>query len=172
MKKLTAIALVGMICLTACAQEKKAVPAMKIIPQKTQPAAPAGEEISYTVSGTCAADVKMVYVVDPSNPRNVLDSIAVTNGKFSYTGKAAKNDMRNIHDGNKNMSFIIDGTPVALDLVAEKISGSALTFALQFSKTQSVNSRTGPPSGLRVIFTAERSTSVKVQPAKAIFPRA
>ena len=126
MKKLTAIALVGMICLTACAQEKKAVPAMKIIPQKTQPAAPAGEEISYNVSGTCAADVKMVYVVDPSNPRNVLDSIAVTNGKFSYTGKAAKNDMRNIHDGNKNMSFIVDGTPVALDLVKENLSGSAL----------------------------------------------
>ena len=126
MKKLTAIALVGMICLTACAQEKKAVPAMKIIPQKTQPAAPAGEEISYNVSGTCAADAKMVYVVDPSNPRNVLDSIAVTNGKFSYTGKAAKNDMRNIHDGNKNMSFIVDGTPVALDLVKENLSGSAL----------------------------------------------
>ena len=126
MKKLTAIALVGMICLTACAQEKKAVPAMKIIPQKTQAAAPAGEEINYTVSGTCAADAKMVYVVDPMNPRALVDSVKVTDGKFTYTGKAAQNAFMGLTAGMSPTLFIVDGTPITIDLTAGTLKGSAL----------------------------------------------
>lgn len=126
MKKLTAIALVGMICLTACAQEKKAVPAMKIIPQKTQPAAPAGEEISYTVSGTCAADVKMVYVVDPRNPRDIADSVKVADGKFAYTGKAPRNAFMGLTAGMEPTLFIVDGEPVTIDLTTGALKGSAL----------------------------------------------
>jgi len=126
MKKLTAIALVGMICLTACAQEKKAVPAMKIIPQKTQPAAPASEEISYTVSGTCAADAKMVYVVDPRNPRDIADSVKVADGKFTYTGKAPRNAFMGLTAGMEPTLFIVDGEPVTIDLTTGALKGSAL----------------------------------------------
>ncbi|MBR5699233.1 MAG: AhpC/TSA family protein [Prevotella sp.] len=130
MKKLFTIALVGMICLAACAQEKKAVPATKIIPQKTQPVAAIGEEVSYTVSGTCAADAKKVYVVNVVNPREFVDSANVSDGKFTYTGKAPKNSFMGIIDGRHNVAFLVDGTPVTMDLATGSLKGSPLNDKL------------------------------------------
>lgn len=125
MKKLFAMALAGMLCLSACAQ--KSVPAKKIVPQKPQAAAAAtGEEISYTVSGTCAADAKMVYVVDPRNPRDIADSVKVADGKFTYTGKAPRNAFMGLTAGMEPTLFIVDGEPVTVDLTTGALKGSAL----------------------------------------------
>ena len=125
MKKLFTFALAGIICLSACAQ--KSVPAKKIVPQKGKPAAAmTGEEISYTVSGTCAADAKMVYVVDPMNPRAVADSVKVTDGKFTYTGKAPRNAFMGLTAGMEPTMFIVDGEPVTIDLTTGALKGSAL----------------------------------------------
>ena len=126
MKKIYAIAFVGMLCLSACAQ--KSVPAKKIVPQKAQGTVmkTGVEPVSYTVSGTTAPDVKMVYVVDPLNPRELADSAKVVNGKFTITSKAAPNAFLGISDGNEPALFIVDGTPVTLDLTNKTLKGSAL----------------------------------------------
>ena len=125
MKKLFAMALAGIICLSACAQ--KSVPAKKIVPQKGKPAAAmTGEKISYTVSGTCAADAKMVYVVDPRNPRDIADSVKVADGKFTYTGKAPRNAFMGLTAGMEPTLFIVDGEPVTVDLTTGALKGSAL----------------------------------------------
>ena len=89
MKKLFTIALVGVFALSACAQKK----------------AEEKKEVSYTVSGTCAADAKMVYVVDPMNPRAVADSAmdhAESAGTFcsgSAHGERAEKPGRLQHTG-------------------------------------------------------------------------
>jgi peroxiredoxin len=126
MKKIYAIAFVGMLCLSACAQ--KSVPAKKIVPQKAQGTVmkTGVEPVGYTVSGTTATDVKMVYVVDPLNPRELADSAKVVNGKFTITSKAAPNAFLGISDGNEPALFIVDGTPVTLDLTNRTLKGSAL----------------------------------------------
>ena len=126
MKKLFVFALGGLLCLSACAQN--AVPAKKIVPQKPQPmaATTVGEEISYTVSGTAATDAKMVHIVNPMNPRVLADSAKVVDGNFTITGKAARNAFLGITAGEDPILFIVDETPVSIDLVSGKLTGSAL----------------------------------------------
>lgn len=124
MKKNIVIALMGMICMSACAQNS--VPAKKIIPQKPMAAAEAENEIEYSVSGTCATDVKKVYLLNPLNPRELADSANVADGKFTLTGKAPKNTFLGITAGQEPTLFIVDGTPVVIDLAAGTLKGSPL----------------------------------------------
>ena len=114
MKKLFAIAFVGVFALSACAQKS----------------AKERKEISYTVSGTCPAEVKKVYIMDPSlNQRvPVVDSVDVADGKFHYIGKAMEESFLGVAAStSKNPTmFIVDGTPVEIDLEKGTLKGSKL----------------------------------------------
>ncbi|MBQ9637589.1 MAG: AhpC/TSA family protein [Prevotella sp.] len=124
MKKSFVIALLGMVCLSACAQN--AVPAKKVVAQKSKAVADNGREVEFTISGTCAADAKKVYLINLLNPRELADSADVTDGKFTLKGKAAENALMGVTDGNEPTTFIIDGTPVELDLTNSTLKGSPL----------------------------------------------
>ena len=148
MKKFFVIALVGFLCLPTSAQsQKKAakaapkeVKAAKIV--SAQPAntvvANADSEISYTVSGTCAADVKMVHIVSALNPRDKEASINVTDGKFTYSGKAPRNAFMGIGIDKQTLMFIVDGTPIVMNLVDRTLKGSPLNEKLN-AYTQQMN---------------------------------
>ena len=114
MKKLFTIAFVGVFALSACAQKS----------------AKERKEISYTVSGTCPADVKKVYIMDPSlNQRvPVVDSVDVAGGKFQYIGKAMEESFLGVAASTSKgpTMFIVDGTPVEIDLEKGTLKGSKL----------------------------------------------
>ena len=114
MKKLFTIAFVGVFALSACAQKS----------------AKERKEISYTVSGTCPADVKKVYIMDPSlNQRvPVVDSVDVVGGKFQYIGKAMEESFLGVAASTSKgpTMFIVDGTPVEIDLEKGTLKGSKL----------------------------------------------
>lgn len=117
MKKLFTIALVGVFALSACAQKK----------------AEEKKEISYTVSGTCPAGVKKVMIVDPlKSQQQAAITLDVANGKFTYTGKALEETFFSISTGEEApvTTFIVDGTPVTLDLTAGTLKGSPLNEKL------------------------------------------
>ncbi|MCR5130570.1 MAG: AhpC/TSA family protein [Prevotella sp.] len=130
MKKYLVIALMGLLCLPACAQNS--VPAKKIIPQKGQPVAVAGTgaEIEFTVNGTCATDVKTVYLLNPMNPREPIDSAKVADGKFTFKGKAPQNSFLGVVSGREQPMFIVDGKPVSIDMTTGSVKGSALNEKL------------------------------------------
>ena len=127
-KKLFAIAFVGVFALSACAQ-KNAKNAER-------------KEISYTVNGVCPADVKKVYLMDPTlNQRvPVVDSIDVVGGKFTYTGKAMEESFLGIAGPESNpVMFIVDDKPVNIDLAAGTLKGSPLNekynaYQVEFNK--------------------------------------
>lgn len=117
MKKLFTIALVGVFALSACAQKK----------------AEEKKEISYTVSGTCPAGVEKVMIVDPlKSQQQAAITLDVTDGKFTYTGKALEETFFSISMGEEApvTTFIVDGTPVTLDLTAGTLKGSPLNEKL------------------------------------------
>ena len=114
MKKILTFALIGMLALSACAQKEK------------------GErkEISYTVNGVCPADVKKVYLLDPTLNQRVpiVDSIDVVGGKFTYTGKAMEEAFLGVFhpESNTPTMFFVDDKPVSIDFTANTLKGSAL----------------------------------------------
>ena len=113
MKKLFTIAFVGVFALSACAQKS----------------AKERKEISYTVSGTCPADVKKVYIVNPMQNQNpVVDSVDVAGGKFQYIGKAMEESFLGVAAATSKAPtmFIVDGTPVEIDLEKCTLKGSKL----------------------------------------------
>ena len=124
MRKFLTIALIGMLALSACAQKGER------------------KEISYTVSGTCPAEVKKVYIMDPTlNQRvPVADSIDVANGKFQYIGKAMEESFIGVAASTSNPTmFIVDGTPVEIDLGTGTLKGSKLNekyngYQVEFNK--------------------------------------
>lgn len=113
MKKLFTIAFVGVFALSACAQKS----------------AKERKEISYTVSGTCPAEVKKVYIVNPMQNQNpVIDSVDVAGGKFQYIGKAMEESFLGVAAATSKgpTMFIVDGTPVEIDLEKGTLKGSKL----------------------------------------------
>ena len=124
MRKFLTIALVGMLALSACAQKGER------------------KEISYTVSGTYPAEVKKVYIIDPTlNQRvPVADSVDVVGGKFQYIGKAMEESFLGVAASTSNPTmFIVDGTPVEIDLGTGTLKGSKLNekyngYQVEFNK--------------------------------------
>ena len=128
-KKLFAIAFVGVFALSACAQ-KNAKNAER-------------KEISYTVNGVCPADVKKVYLLDPTLNQRVpiVDSIDVVGGKFTYTGKAMEESFLGIAGSELSnlVMFIVDEKPLNIDLATGTLKGSPLNekynaYQLEFNK--------------------------------------
>ena len=118
MKKLFAMALVGVFALSACAQKN----------------AKERKEISYTVSGTCPAGVEKVFLADllRDQQQQQMTPIDVADGKFTYTGNATEESFFGISTGENAMTvmFIVDGTPVEIDLETQTVKGSPLNEKL------------------------------------------
>lgn len=91
------------------------------------------QKVKYEISGVVADSVKEVVVI-VNNNKNSKQTFAVTNGKFTATGEADKNDMLKVgHDvfkGFNSLEAINDGEPIELNLVDNTIKGSAQNTAL------------------------------------------
>ena len=91
------------------------------------------QKVKYEISGVVADSVKEVVVI-VNNNKNSTQTFAVTNGKFTATGEADKNDILKVgHDvfkGFNSLEAINDGEPIELNLVDNTIKGSAPNTAL------------------------------------------
>lgn len=91
------------------------------------------QKVKYEISGVVADSVKEVVVI-VNNNKNSTQTFAVTNGKFTATGEADKNDILKVgHDvfkGFNSFEAINDGEPIELNLVDNTIKGSAQNTAL------------------------------------------
>lgn len=91
------------------------------------------QKVKYEISGVVADSVKEVVVI-VNNNKNSKQTFAVTNGKFTATGEADKNDILKVgHDvfkGFNSLEAINDGEPIELNLVDNTIKGSAQNTAL------------------------------------------
>ena len=91
------------------------------------------QKVKYEISGVVADSVKEVVVI-VNNNKNSKQTFAVTNGKFTATGEADKNDiLKGGHDvfkGFNSLEAINDGEPIELNLVDNTIKGSAQNTAL------------------------------------------
>lgn len=85
----------------------------------------------YAVSGTYAANGKMVYLKDELTEKNI-DSTLVAAGKFSFTGTADKDALMAVKtkQGNLAMEFFNDGTPVIVNFNDSTLKGSPLNERL------------------------------------------
>ena len=104
------------------------------------------QKVKYEISGVVADSVKEVVVI-VNNNKNSTQTFAVTNGKFTATGEADKNDLLKVgHDvfkGFNSLEAINDGEPIELNLVDNTIKGSAQNTALgnQFKANSADESR-------------------------------
>ena len=91
------------------------------------------QKVKYEISGIVADSVKEVVVI-VNNNKNSTQTFAVTNGKFTATGEADKNDIlkvgHNVFKGFNSLDAINDGEPIELNLVDNTIKGSAQNTAL------------------------------------------
>lgn len=89
-------------------------------------------QVKYQVSGTCPAGVKKVYVYDLSDHFQLLDSVAVSNGRFALYGQAAANALigLGVDDGNTVSIFFNDGQSVQADLITGILRSSEVNNRL------------------------------------------
>ncbi len=88
-------------------------------------------QAKYDISGSCAADVEWVYLVDPSAQLARLDSVRPSGGTFAIKGEDAKDNFLGVSAGKGNyVVFVNDGTPVKVDLAGGKLLGSPLNNKL------------------------------------------
>ena len=73
----------------------------------------AQQSVEYRINGTCAADVKTVYVMDIDGRRpEVIDSAKVNGGKFTLNGKTDKDALLGLTTTKKDYRvFFNDGKP-------------------------------------------------------------
>ena len=88
-------------------------------------------QIKYSISGTYAGEGKKVYLFDQLTDE-AIDSMTVADGKFSFTGTAAKDAFLGIKAENKNWFtlFFNDGTPVFINVNDSTLKGSPLNERL------------------------------------------
>ena len=83
-------------------------------------------QVKYVVSGTFAGDGKKVYLTDQLT-ESCIDSVVVADGKFSFTGTAARDALLSVRAENRKWEteFFNDGTPVAINLNDSTLKGSS-----------------------------------------------
>ena len=86
---------------------------------------------NYTVSGTFTENGSKVYLIDQLT-ETAIDSTAVSDGKFSFTGTAAQDALLAVQAENKNWmtQFFNDGTPVSINVNDSTLKGSPLNERL------------------------------------------
>lgn len=80
-----------------------------------------------TVEGNVGEKSTMVYLVNADNFREVIDSVAVTNGKFTTTLPAKENSLVYLSaNGGYQQFFCAEGEKVSVDAVNDVIEGAGL----------------------------------------------
>ena len=89
------------------------------------------QQLNYSVSGICADEGKKVYLVD-NMTENAIDSTVVSDGKFSFSGPAAKDALISVkvEDRKWTTDFFNDGTPVVINVNDSTLKGSPLNERL------------------------------------------
>lgn len=89
------------------------------------------QQEKYSVSGTYTDNGKKVYLIDRLT-NHAIDSMIVTNGKFSFKGSAQKDAFMAITAENKKWQvlFFNDGTPVTVNLNDSTLKGSPMNERL------------------------------------------
>ena len=88
-------------------------------------------QVKYTISGIYKADGKKVYLKDRLT-KKTIDSVAVANGKFAFTGTADKDALMALktQNGNVEIEFFNDGTPVIINFNDSTLKGSPMNERL------------------------------------------
>ncbi len=87
-------------------------------------------QTKFNVKGTCAKDLKKVYVFSTKGRLTPIDSIVTKDGKFTYAKDFDQNAILGIGTKEYYMPIINDGTPVEIDLAAHTLKGSELNVKL------------------------------------------
>lgn len=88
----------------------------------------AQDKISFVLNGKIAPEATQVQVFNPST-RQLLDTLKVVDGKFSYSSEIAKESMLWFSGDNNTRMFsvvFVDGQKIELDMVADKAYGTPL----------------------------------------------
>ena len=87
------------------------------------------QQLNYSVSGTYADEGKKVYLID-NLKGHAIDSMVIANGKFSFSGSAAKDALMavRVEDLKWTTDFFNDGTPVVINVNDSTLTGSALAL--------------------------------------------
>lgn len=90
------------------------------------------QTVTYSIKGSCPADVKKVYIVDPLQRYAPVDSATVSNGSFTLSGSKDKDAVLGIAaKGAQSFTvFFNDGTPITVNLKDGSLKGSALNEKL------------------------------------------
>ena len=88
-------------------------------------------QVKYAVSGTYAENGKKVYLLDRLT-KKTIDSMVVANGQFSFTGTADKDALVALktQNGNLEIEFFNDGTPVIINFNDSTLKGSPMNERL------------------------------------------
>ena len=86
---------------------------------------------NYTVNGTFTENGKMVYLMDQLT-ETAIDSVVVSDGRFSFTGTADQDALLAVQAESKNWmtQFFNDGTPVTINVNDSTLKGSPLNERL------------------------------------------
>lgn len=87
------------------------------------------QDIDFKVSGKAPEGAKMVYLIN-NDARNDVDSVAVKDGRFEFTGKKAVNTLMTVTDENNATMFFCDGTAIEAEPGKETAAGSELNRKL------------------------------------------
>lgn len=85
--------------------------------------AASAQDTAFKVDGTVPAGVKTVYLIN-RDARNDIDSVAVKDGRFTFSGTKDANTLLAVATGDNVMMFFCDGTPVVADMGEGMLKGS------------------------------------------------
>ena len=87
------------------------------------------------VSGTCSDEGKKVYLID-NLTEIAIDSMVVADGKFSFSGSAAKDAFLSVKAEKRKWTtdFFNDGKPVFISVNDSTLTGSPLNEKFSFIK--------------------------------------
>ena len=83
------------------------------------------QQVKYAISGSFSENGKMVYLIDKLTEK-AIDSVAVADGKFTFSGTADKDALMGVMVGKKSweIQFFNDGTPVVVNINDSTLTGS------------------------------------------------
>ncbi len=87
------------------------------------------QDTVFNIEGTAPAGTKMAYLINRDD-RKDIDSTAVKDGRFAFSGKKNANTLLAVATDNNIMMFFCDGTPVEVDMDKETLKGSEVNAKL------------------------------------------
>lgn len=87
------------------------------------------QDTVFNIEGTAPAGTKMAYLINRDD-RKDIDSTAVKDGRFAFSGKKNANTLLAVATDNNIMIFFCDGTPVEVDMDKETLKGSEVNAKL------------------------------------------